>query len=706
VAAGPETGARQDGDESGRPAGTPSLSVTPHPRLPRDLSQLWFVPEATGSSSGQLADFKAALTLADKAQFEQALPLLSRPSADYGALREYAAFYVGMAELRLGRAKEARRAFRAIQDQQPIGYLAEAAPLAEAEAAEALDDYRAAAAIYERLSRTKTSAPDEILMRLGGAAKAAGDLRRAAEAFGRVYYEFPLGASAPLAGAEYEGLPNVQPIAPGNERYTLELARAERLFGARRYPEARRALERLRAKARDADRTLLALRLAQCDFHERRFRTALEGLRPHLDRGPRRAEALYFYAVTLRRLGRHGEYLTNIRRVVEEFGAEPWAQDALNDLAAHYIRTDEDEQADAVFRELYDRNPVGRYAARAAWEIGWRAYRSGRYADAVRHFERAAADFPRSDYRPAWVYWSGRARQQLDQGALALERFALVTTDYHNSYYGRLAIRRLGAQPVPARVIAQGASDIALPPPNEPVVRALLEVARYVEALNELRYAERVWGGSPAIQATVAWIQLQQGRAASGREQFNLVRGSITTMRRAYPQFMAAGGEELPREILTAIFPLAYWELIQQYARQHRLDQYLVAALVAQESTFVPDIRSSAGAVGLMQLMPSTARREARKLKLAYSRKLLTDPEANIRMGTAYLAAKIDEFGSLHLALAAYNAGETAVRRWMAERGGSGDPEEFVDDIPYQETRNYVKRILGTADDYRRLYGS
>ena len=75
-------------------------------------------------------------------------------------------------------------------------------------------------------------------------------------------------------------------------------------------------------------------------------------------------------------------------------------------------------------------------------------------------------------------------------------------------------------------------------------------------------------------------------------------------------------------------------------------------------------------------------------------------------MGVAYFADKIREFGSVHLALASYNAGESAVRRWMAERGSSLAQDEFIDDIPYPETQNYVKRILGTAEDYRRLYGS
>jgi soluble lytic murein transglycosylase len=227
----------------------------------------------------------------------------------------------------------------------------------------------------------------------------------------------------------------------------------------------------------------------------------------------------------------------------------------------------------------------------------------------------------------------------------------------------------------------------------------------YDDALNELRYAQRVWGDSPAIGATVAWTRQQQARTEGGMRRFQLLRGAITSMRRAYPQFMAAGGEDLPREVLTVIFPIAYWDLIRRYSDANSLDPYFVAALVAQESTFVADVKSSANAYGLMQLLPSTAKMYARKLNMKYSSRLLTDPESNIKMGTAYLADKVKEFGDLHLVLASYNAGERAVRRWQDERPGMVT-DEFIDDIPYPETQNYVKKILGTTDDYRRLYGN
>ncbi len=149
---------------------------------------------------------------------------------------------------------------------------------------------------------------------------------------------------------------------------------------------------------------------------------------------------------------------------------------------------------------------------------------------------------------------------------------------------------------------------------------------------------------------------------------------------------------------------MAYWGLIQKYAPARGLDPYVIAALMAQESTFDAEIRSHANAIGLMQIVPATGRRYARALRIPrFTAAKLTDPEINVRIGTAYFADLVERFGGVHHALASYNAGPSPVSRWIAEKPGVAR-DEFIDDIPYPETQNYVKRILGTAEDYRRLY--
>ena len=694
-----------------------TLVPTNHPRVPSDRSQLWMAPDPPTSPgrarvrTAAMNEFAAAVKLEVDADYAKALPIFSRAGLQQGTLGPYAIFYAGLAELRLGRAEAAREVFRSLQARQLVGspgYLIEGAALREAECDEALGDQAAAVAVYERLSTTTTTAPDEVLMRLGRAAKAVGATEQASRAFARVYYEYPLSDLSSLAGAELDTLPNVQPIAHGTNRYKLELGRAERLFGSRRYAQARTGFEGLRPAAQGDDRELVSLRIAECDYFLRRPRNTRDEVRPYLEQAARQAEALFFHAVSTRDLGDHADYLETIHRLVTGFPSQSWAEEALNNLATYYILQSDDDTADETFRELYEKFPTGRYAERAAWKIGWSSYRKGRYADTTRVFERAASDFPRSDYRPAWLYWSARAHDALKETALAEARYTLAATDYLNSYYGRLAVKHLPSVPERRLILAAGESapdvapatgrggDAITPlPPNQLVIRALLSLDLYDQAADELHYAQKAWGDSPAIQATLAWIHHERGD----------LRPGINAMKRAYPQYLAAGGEQLPADLLRILFPVNYWPQIRRHATEHHLDPYMIAALIEQESTFTADVRSAANAYGLMQIVPATGRQYARLLKLPrFSVAMLTTADTNLKMGTAYFADLVKQFGASHFALASYNAGVSRVVRWMAERPGV-EREEFIDDIPFHETQDYVKKIMSRAEDYRRLYG-
>jgi soluble lytic murein transglycosylase len=686
--------------------GEPVLRPTNHPPLPAEPSQFWLTPAHNSVPTVAMNELAAAVTFEVDGNFAKALPILVQPAVQQGTLGHYAQYYQGFAELRLGRPADARHTFRALASKNPVGFLGEAVALREAEADEALADPASAFAIYERLAKAKTTAPDDVLLRLGRSARATGNTEKATEAFSRIVYEFPFSDLAPIASSELETLP-IGPIAPGTNRYKLELGRAERLFGARRYAQARAAFDGLRQAAQGDDRELVQLRLAECDYFQKRARAARDGVRPFIEQASRQGEALFFYAVASRELGDHAEYLRVVRQLVNDFPTQSWSEEALNNLATHYIVDDDDESADQAFRELYEKFPTGRYGERAAWKLGWWAYKNGRYAETVRVFESAAAQFPRSDYRPTWLYWSGRAHEALNEPVLADARYTLIAADYLNSYYGRLALKRLedhgsrlpdeGGLQRSSRVGGADPSAVTTMPPNEAVVRALLTLDLYDQALDELRYAQKAWGDSPAIQATIGWIHHQRGD----------LRAGINAMKRAYPQYLAAGGEKLPTEILKVLYPVNYWDLIRRYSAERQLDPFLIAALIAQESTFTADVKSAANAYGLMQLLPSTGRQYAKALRLPnrFSLSLLTTAEPNIKMGTAYFADLVRQFGGAHYALATYNAGPNRVARWIAERPGI-DRDEFIDDIPFPETQNYVKRILGTAEEYRRLYGS
>jgi soluble lytic murein transglycosylase len=655
-----------------------------------------------------LVHLQAALRLYADGKYDLALGRFALAASPASPLRTHAAYYAGVSELRLRRFQSARERFTDLKHTQ--GFVGEAAALGEAEAAQGLGDFDEAVEIYEDLLKQKAINAPAIWLSLATAAQSANDRGKAGAAFLHLYYEFPLSEHALSADAPLETL--AEPIARGNTRYRLELGRAERLFASRRYPDARASFVRLKPHAVEDDAELVTLRLAEIDYFQGRHGQSRDALRSYLNSGARQAEARFFFLMAHHGLRDYASFESLVRALSTDFPDSTWAEEALNNLATYHIQQDRDDEADAILREMYARFPRGRHAERAAWKAGWTAYRKGRLAETVQYFESAATTFPRSDYRPAWLYWSARARDAMDDRAGAIAAYRVTVADYDNTYYGRLArtfLKKHGVQDIQSHLIfVQNAAQIGGDeddyfPPTEETIRTLLALGLYEPAVKELEFARLKWGDSPALGATLAWANKQMAAPESGSRQFALARGSINLMKRAYPQFMAAGGEQLPRDILTTIFPLEYWDLIKKHAAQHKLDPHLIAALMAQESTFVRDIKSHAGAYGLMQLMPTTGRQYARKMKLRYSLRLLTTAETNVRIGTAYFADKIREFGRVDLALASYNAGETPVRRWMREKPDLPQ-DEFIDDIPYPETQQYVKRLLGTAEDYRRLY--
>jgi soluble lytic murein transglycosylase len=692
-------GAQQELATAGLPAtiGAP-LSPTLHPAVPETLEAMWFAPpKSSAATPGVLVQLAQGVRMLEQTgDAATALTLVSAPALASTDVAPYARYYTGIALQRLNRVEDAENAFASVAAQDQLGYLPEAGALRQAEVREARSDYSGAAAIYESLVKRTLGAPQAAWLKLGMMAEMNSRRDRAREAFRYVIETFPLTQEANEAELGLERINGFGLDDPAAVKRQLD--RAEALFKARRLSPARNAYERVRSYLAGEDRDLVAIRLAALDAQEGRNRAARDVLRLYLNHPKYAEEAQFALLGVTRELGETDAYRSMVRAFVTAYPHGTRAEEALNDLATHYVRADEDARAAEIFREMVEKFPTGRNAERAVWKAGWWAYRNNEYAETVRIFERGAAAFPRSDYRPAWLYWSARAYDGVGNRSAATDRYRLAATDYLNTYYGRLAWKRL-AERNEATVTPGVRRAIATPPPPPPTldrIARLIALELYHPALAELQHAQRIYGDSAPLQATIALVQHKIGNLRLG----------INAMKRAYPQYMAAGGESLPLEILQVIFPLDYWPMIQSYAQQNDLDPYLVAALIGQESTFDAGIVSSANAIGLMQVMPATGRTYAKQLGIRpFSPARLTEAELNARIGTHYLSELIRMFGAAHYALASYNAGENRVARWRKDKPDL-EQDEFIDDIPFPETQNYVKRILGTAEDYRRLYGN
>lgn len=654
-------------------------------------------PNAVAQALTQLADGKA----------EAALPVFTTHAGTANVGR-YVRVHQGQAELAVGNASAAAASANAVLQTAPEGYLRESALWLAADAAEALADWKGAAAALSQLTTLDLTASARVqaFARLGASAQQAGQYDVATAAFLRVYDDFPASPEAinALKGLQ-QLVPDFSPVTP--ERRTIALARADALFAARKFTDAKKAYDAVRPLTAGNDRDHIDLRRAQIDAQSRRQTAALTILEKLVTDSSVKDEAEYVRLGVLRDLRRLTAYIAGVRAFVDRNPDPAFAEAALNDLGTHYILEDEDEKSAEVFTEQYERFPAGPFAPRAAWKAGWWAFANDNYAETVRLFERAAVEHRRSDYRSGWVYWAARAHERLGERDLAVAGYRQTIADYGNSYYGREATRALAALQSATRPAGTGAVenvqavsrrwaselDPGSPPSNAALIQSLLTAQLWTDAIGEIRLVQRREGTSPVLEATLAYALNRNGD----------LRPAISAMKRAYPQYMA-DGVTLPRELATVLFPVAHWDLIQKYSAEKKLDPFLVAALVAQESTFDAKIRSAANAWGLMQILPSTGQRYARRLKISpFSTARLTQPEVNVKIGTTYFAELVEQFGDVAPALAAYNAGENRVERWLDERPGV-DRDEFIDGIPFPETQGYVKKILGTAEDYRVLY--
>ncbi len=324
--------------------------------------------------------------------------------------------------------------------------------------------------------------------------------------------------------------------------------------------------------------------------------------------------------------------------------------------------------------------------AEAEWLAGWLALRFlDRPADARRHFERlhAGVSFPISRARGA--YWSGRAAEAGGDADGARAWYARAG-DHDRTFYGQLALARLGAE---------------RPPPFPPGPQPMPQQRAAFDARDVVRVA-RLLGSYGADGLTDIFIRHIGRTAATAEERVLAVRLARDVGRLDLAVSLARTFDLDGLSLIDANYPLPPLPLPAE-----EVEEALLLALIRQESGFRDNAVSRAGARGLMQVMPATAKQVARLIDLRYSPHRLTDPVYNLTLGSAYLARLLERFdGSYVLALAAYNAGPARAERWIRAYGDPRQPSvdaiDWIESLPFSETRNYIQRVLENVHVYRR----
>lgn len=601
--------------------------------------------------------------------------LLFQRGSRHPTLRAYALLWAGQAQAASGDVEEARRLLeQALQAglPAPAGVRARLLlaqlwlDLGDLQAAErhARAALRSAADDGQRASAWRL---------LGRASEQAGRRWEAQQRYAVSWWGFPGTVASQQASSDLRRMVGRLPPPPA-------LARVER---ARRLAEPRAALAEWQAALRQG---LRGAQAAEAWLHV--------GL---LDRGagapvalsraashPRyRPQALFWTGVVLARTGRTAEAEAAWRRVARNRPESAWAARSLTALAARAQARGDLAGADRYWRLVVTGFSGTSYAARARWQRGWLRYRQGRFSEAERLWLEAAK---RSTDRWAAssLYWAAksRTRRGLDGRNLLRE----VARRFPHAYEGQRARQQLGQAPPPR---PPKPAPTALPRDGfAPAPVELAALGLYPEAAEAALEALKR-GSSRHLRRLASWALARAGD----------VSRSVAVAEAAVAPW-GADGTAADAELWELSYPVPYRDVVWRWSKAYGVDPFLVVAVMREESRFRPGAVSSAGAVGLMQLLPATAR----GLDPSARPDSLTDPDRNVRLGVAYLAGRLRDFGhDVVMALVAYNAGPGAARRFSAMRGR--DVDEFVERIPYAETRAYVRRVLESYGVYRWLYG-
>jgi soluble lytic murein transglycosylase len=606
----------------------------------------------SGSDEGGREAFVRGRSDLNSGRYRDAVQNLLIAQREFSILEDYVLIYLSDAYSRLGDYESSAKAVKTLLDKFPSSSIKKRARTAEIREAAALGQNTLQ--LYEAFVKEFPDDADAYFA-YAQLLRKEGDRSRAASVFKKIYIK--AGPHAQAARSE---------LAPDDISPSDIADRAANLIKQYDYEDAERELRQALSGNAGPHKSELLKQLAYAYFKQKKYRDAAERYGQVND--------LFFRARSLYRAGDRKGFDAALSAMTER--NDKRAGFLLLTVAADRRREKDFEGAVRLYQDILKNYPSD--SEDALWGVGWTQYLSGDFNAASETFSRLYGKYA----DPKYLYWQARSMEAAGDNASAL--YAKIISGDGNSFYAALSYARSN-KAIP-RLSSLNANDAVTAQRSERSrtserIDALLSVDMRSEAASELAALCRNSSSTPELAYSAAKFY-----------ELGDFRRSVT---------MAA---KIPysEKVHRLWYPLAFWDKVSRASQRNDLDPYLVLSIMREESRFDHAVKSPAGAYGLMQLMPQTAYRLDRSLKLGIHKpSQLTDPESNIQLGTYYLKSLLEEFRSMPHMIAAYNAGELAVRNWQ-QRFAYRSADEFIEDIPYNETRNYVKKVITSYFQYRK----
>lgn len=642
---------------------------------------------------------------------QDALKALARSKFDL--LRDREALVKGDALLALGRKKAAKKAYLEALENAQLEHTALLAArglvnvLGQLEQRKKQLEYVELLLTYRRIARKPS-----LMWKKAEILRSLGRNEEAAVAAWRLMLDYPTARSAKSADRMLRELKRKGVKVPTTSD-SLELSRINNLIRSRSFDRAESAMKVLEKRNKKLKKHLTRLRAKLFEKQRKRAeeREILEGLVKAGLEGLDGPEILF-------RLGRIGMATDDDKLALQWFDElekrHPDSSEAAKGAyLAGWIPYNSGDYAESTKRMLVfaERRPKHSKTTEALWYAGWSAYLSGDDGRARRAFTQLMSDHPTSSLVPHARYWLGRIHHRNKDVEAAKAEYREVLSAKPLSYYGFWSM---------ARLEELGEVPVLNPPPPKPKRATLTQAIKLLGAdrptsIDRAVALHREGLSSEVLQELQeADKALKKVRNTRGRTMVADLLHTLGAHHLAFRIGMRIAndggdlvtGEPYAWRAWRHAYPRAFDRYVDNASKRHEVDEDLVLAIMRTESHFRPYVRSHAGARGLMQLLPTTARRigkRDRSARVHASR--FRKPESNIWLGTWYLRQLLERYdGQTPAAIGAYNAGPGAMDQWL-DRFGGMPLDEFVERIPYRETRRYVRRVLETYMVYRRLDG-
>jgi len=616
-------------------------------------------------------------------------------------LADYAEFLDARANHDVGNDETAEELLKGFSTRYPDSIFVDQAPELEANTLLALKDAEGAQRVLKAAADTDAADRPGYQLAAGQVAFMLGEETGAVGIFKRLLLSHPLSSEAGTARAKLTALGAETSLTTAELR-----SLGDAYFKGGHYGDAGeqyRALAR-RSSLDAASRNGFAVAAAACDLKLKQLTKAEVTALPDTndDNGARR---LYL----LMELARNRDALDDQKRIVAEmesrFPQSQWLAEALFSSGNMYLLRRDYGPAVEYYGYLATHFPSNKNAAAAHWRAGWLSYRQGLYPDASRLFDEQIRLYPEAKETVSALYWRGRLYETLDhRPERAAANYRAIVRAYQHFFYAQMSRLRLAALGDAPAAAPEPQLDRFQPPTVPELMESFptdsphLAKARLLANAGLNDYIAQEIAADPD---SANWSALAEAQIyASYGETFRAMR----SLKRALPYAASASVKSIPLAYWRILFPEPYWETIKTESAKNNLDPYLVASLIRQESEFNPSAVSPASAYGLMQLLPSVGKSLAREEGMSgFQTFQLLDPATNIRLGTRYLRKTLDHFGGVtEYALAAYNAGDSRVTDWQSAGPYQGI-DEFVESIPFTETREYVQAILRNIETYKAI---